>query len=95
MRQKVAHPEGVSAMRWHPSLPMLCTAGLDGVSRVWDARSGNLVRGFTGHTQGGLDVLFAPISETETALVSSADDGTARVFWLDLARTHASGPSGA
>mmetsp|Transcript_43578 Transcript_43578/g.100788 ORF Transcript_43578/g.100788 Transcript_43578/m.100788 type:complete len:86 (+) Transcript_43578:155-412(+) len=85
-------------MRWHPLLPMLCTAGLDGVSRVWDARSGSLIRGFTGHTQGGLDVIFAPVSATETALVSSADDCTARVFRMDqaaIARTHASGPSDA
>jgi ribosome assembly protein SQT1 len=82
LRHKLAHPEGVSTMRWHPSAPLLATAGLDGVARVWDGRSGNLVRGFTGHTQGLLDVLFVPLGPDASALVSSSDDGTARVFRL-------------
>lgn len=82
LRQKTAHPDGVAAMRWHPSAPLLATAGLDGVARVWDARSGSLLRAFTGHTQGLLDILFAPLGSDATALVSASDDGMARVFAL-------------
>lgn len=82
LRHRMQQPDGVSAMRWHPAAPLLATAGLDGVARVWDARSGGLLRAFTGHTQGLLDVAFAPLGPDATALVSSSDDGTVRVFAL-------------
>jgi len=84
LRQKLAHPDGVSAMRWHPAAPLLATAGLDGIARVWDARSGLLLRAFSGHTQGLLDVLFAPLGGDAGALVTASDDGMARVFQFDV-----------
>jgi WD40 repeat protein len=39
-RSVCAHGGSVVALRWHSSLPVISTAALDYVLRVWDARGG-------------------------------------------------------
>lgn len=82
LRHRCAHPDGISSLRWHPELSLVVTGGLDGVARVWDGRSGTLVRAFSGHAQGLLDVLLYSPAPGATAVVSTSDDHTARVFVL-------------
>lgn len=56
-RQSFEQPAGVVKMIWHPKIPhLLFTAGLDGIVRLLDSRSGTLVRQYTGHTQSLLDI---------------------------------------
>ena len=44
------HPDIVTALQWHTLYPIVCTTCVDGVIRLFDARSGNCIREFTGHT---------------------------------------------
>lgn len=39
-RSVCAHGDSVVSLRWHDSLPIVCTAALDHIVRIWDARSG-------------------------------------------------------
>ena len=37
------HDGGVVQLRWHPRLPFVYTASLDGSLRIWDSRQGTCV----------------------------------------------------
>lgn len=55
-RQSFEQPAGVVKMVWHPKHShLLFVAGLDGVTRLLDVRSGSLIRQYTGHTANILD----------------------------------------
>ena len=43
------HDDSVIALKWHQSLPIIVTAALDNILRLWDARNGSLLCRFTGH----------------------------------------------
>ena len=49
----------------------------DGQVKVWDARSGNLVAGFHGHTDKVKTVEWTP---DDNEVVSSSDDGSVRIW---------------
>lgn len=56
-RQSFQQPAGVVKLAWHPKHPhLLFSAGLDGVTRLIDARSGSLVRQYSGHKANILDI---------------------------------------
>ena len=48
--------EGVVKMRWCHSTPLVYTACLDGVVRLWDTRNGSTVRTWEGHSSHLLDL---------------------------------------
>ena len=48
--------EGVVKMHWCHSTPLVYTACLDGVVRLWDARNGSTVRSWEGHSSHLLDL---------------------------------------
>lgn len=50
-RHTIAQGCGSSQLLWHPSEPVLFTAGLDGAVRSYDARSGQPLAKYTGHKQ--------------------------------------------
>ena len=91
------HEGSVVSLKWHTSLPMVCTAALDNIIRLWDARAGTVLTTFTGHTDLVTDVVFSPAKystlasgeqavSAETVLdciVSVSDDRTSRVFMID------------
>ena len=72
--------EGVGKLLWlHGAAPLVCTGGVEGTVRVWDARTGGCVLERTGHAEGILDLAQSPDGR---AVASASDDGTARVFDL-------------
>lgn len=59
-RQSYDQAAGVVKLVWHPKHShLLFSAGLDGVVRLIDSRSGTLVREYTGHTANILDIAIS------------------------------------
>ncbi len=52
LRLLVGHLGYVSATAFHPNGTYIITGSSDKTARLWDLRSGNCVRLFTGHTLG-------------------------------------------
>ena len=99
-RAAVEHPDGVTRLAWHPRQPaVVATACLDGRVRLCDLRTGKVVVGgglggglggggggggvLRGHAAGAAvqDVCFSPDG---SMLLSGSDDGTARVFAVQM-----------
>lgn len=89
------HQGSVVACQWHSTLPLVVTAALDRMVRVWDGRNGRCCIELSGHTDLIVSLALAtiPASEQESTsldgkadmIVSVSDDHTARVFVLDFA----------
>lgn len=90
-----SHGGSVVSLKWHKVLPIIYTASLDAVIRVWDARAGNLLLNLTGHNEivtslelrCGINSMAdesvdSPQRPTDM-IVSVSDDFTARVFTFD------------
>jgi WD40 repeat protein len=92
LRVSCAHESAVVTLKWHQTLPLVTTACLDHAVRIWDARDGTQVVMLTGHSQPITFLTSASFSLNEQsttakeleAVVSVADDSTARLFVLDL-----------
>jgi WD40 repeat protein len=83
------HGGSVVALQWHSVLPIVVTAALDHVVRVWDGRQGVLLSELTGHNDivTSLDVRSYPRTDEtpeNDIIVSVSDDGTAKVFQLHM-----------
>lgn len=95
-RSVCPHGGSVVALRWHDTLPIICTAALDNVIRIWDARNGALLTELTGHTdlvtnlemvsvQSYAGIANGPISNNATdIIVTVSDDKTSKVFMVDM-----------
>lgn len=92
-RCKCFHGDSVVALQWIGSYPVIATAALDMVLRIWDARNGSLLHSLTGHTNLITDLFVAPLNSTfreenhltEThSVVTVSDDTTAKVFLIDV-----------
>lgn len=70
---------GIESLQWDKTLPLIYTGCLDGIIRLWDARNGQVVSKWTGHTD---KILGFDISKDGKSLVTVSDDKTARVFSL-------------
>ncbi|XP_066988710.1 angio-associated migratory cell protein [Macrobrachium rosenbergii] len=79
IRHTIVQGCGTSQLVWHPSEPVVFAACLDSVVRAYDARSGDLLKKYTGHRSS---IFYMDLSKDGTALVTASDDGTARVFSL-------------
>lgn len=66
---------GVTKMIWVND--HLVTGCLDGTVRIYDARSGDLKFGLTGHWSAIMDLTY---NKQENILLTTSDDGTARIF---------------
>lgn len=99
LRSTCFHGGSVVSLKWHSSLPVICTAALDNSVRLWDARNGALLKEFTGHRDlvTSIDLLpigrcigsssveeAAAVSGATDVIVSVSDDNTAKVFLFDI-----------
>ncbi|XP_028393460.1 angio-associated migratory cell protein-like isoform X2 [Dendronephthya gigantea] len=75
LRHQCQHPAGVTQLHWDDSL--IYTACLDGILRLWDARSGNCEREWHGHRAPILDLA---VSRDSSIVMTSSDDGTVKRF---------------
>ncbi|CAB3982383.1 Angio-associated migratory cell [Paramuricea clavata] len=77
LRHQCQHPAGVTQLHWEDSL--VYTACLDGILRLWDARSGSCEREWHGHTAPILDMA---VSRDSSVVVTSSDDATVKRYNL-------------
>lgn len=70
---------GVTKMLWIKD--HLVTAGLDGSITVYEGRSGERKLVLTGHRSELLDISY---NEKQNIILTSSDDGTARIFKYEL-----------
>ena len=87
------HGGSVVSLVWHSSLPIVCTAALDNVVRIWDARNGALLEELTGHNDLVTSIDMVPITaenrvegcgDATDMIISVSDDKTARVFLINV-----------
>jgi len=85
------HSAGVVSLRWHSSLPVVCTGCLDNNVRLFDARNGSQLAELTGHRDQVtyIDMVSLPSHSGEGAhglesIICSSNDSTCRVFHVDL-----------
>ncbi|CAK8673384.1 unnamed protein product [Clavelina lepadiformis] len=75
IRHKCQHPEGITSILWNGTT--VFSGCLDGISRQWDARSGELLATFVGHSDQIYDLA---LSSDGRLLLSASADETVRVF---------------
>ena len=83
-RYEVRHTNGVIQAGFSRFAPLLWTCSSDESACLWDARSGGLLKKFTGHRDvilGGAEIQMPGAKHGEVALVTCSDDQTCRVFW--------------
>lgn len=59
LRHKIDQGSGVTKLLWKENSSLLFSAGLDGIVRCYDGRSGGYVRSFLGHTEDILDICLS------------------------------------
>lgn len=67
----------VTSARFAPTGRLLVTAGIAGIARVWDTRSGVAVNELKGHSSRILDAEFSP---SDRQIVTASTDKTGRVW---------------
>jgi len=76
-RLSLPHDEVITKLLWHPTEPLLYSASMDKLVRLFDARSGECVAKFSGHQDSVLDFTVSRDGQT---VVSASDDHTCLVF---------------
>uniref|UniRef100_V9KSE6 Angio-associated migratory cell protein n=1 Tax=Callorhinchus milii TaxID=7868 RepID=V9KSE6_CALMI len=79
LRHQCRLQAGIVQLRWECHTALLYTASLDGVVRMWDARTGSMQSEYRGHRAEILD--FA-VNKEASAIVTASGDHTAKVFCL-------------
>jgi WD40 repeat protein len=92
-RARCEHGGGVVALQWMGAHPAVCTAALDYIVRVWDARNGSLLLSLTGHNDLITNLSVLPITaahreqmgraDATDAIVTASDDHTSKIFYVD------------
>ncbi|XP_015592395.1 angio-associated migratory cell protein isoform X2 [Cephus cinctus] len=77
VRHEIQQESGLSKLVWKETTSLLFSAGLDGVLRCFDGRSGRLLQSFLGHTS---DILDMYISSDGNSVLTVSDDWTAKIF---------------
>jgi len=77
LRSTCTHGGSVVSLRWHETLPVICTAALDCLVRVWDARNGHLLASLSGHREQITFLAFLPLppAAAATSAAASASEG--------------------
>lgn len=79
LRHRCQHEAGIVHLQWEEASSVVSTCSLDGALRLWDARSGNLVSEYRGHTA---EILDFTINREGTMAVTASGDNQAKVFCL-------------
>ncbi|XP_033101349.1 angio-associated migratory cell protein-like isoform X3 [Anneissia japonica] len=77
IRHKCQHDAGIVKLKWDKSNPLVYSCSLDGMLRLWDARSGKVEGCWSGHTG---EILDMTISRDGNTILTVSGDKTARVF---------------
>ena len=77
-------PVPMNMVTFHPAGTTIATAGADGVARVWNAATGELVRELTGHNDFIQDLTYSPDGRS---LATAGNDFTARVWDLSTGQS--------
>lgn len=76
-REQFQQDSGISKLLWGASSSLLYTAGLDGVVRLYDGRSGSIERSWYGHKDEILDMV---VSKVDNYILTTSQDTTCRLF---------------
>lgn len=79
LRHRCQHEAGIVHLQWEEASSVVSTCSLDGALRLWDARSGNMVSEYRGHTA---EILDFTINREGTMAVTASGDNHAKVFCL-------------
>uniref|UniRef100_A0A3P9AKP5 Angio-associated migratory cell protein n=1 Tax=Esox lucius TaxID=8010 RepID=A0A3P9AKP5_ESOLU len=79
LRHKCQHEAGIVRLQWEESSSVVSTCSLDGVFRLWDARSGTMVSEYRGHRA---EILDFTLNREASMVVTSSGDHQAKVFCL-------------
>lgn len=79
LRHRCQHEAGIVHLQWEEASSVVTTCSLDGALRLWDARSGNMVSEYRGHTA---EILDFTINREGTMAVTASGDNQAKVFCL-------------
>ncbi|KAL4660196.1 angio-associated migratory cell protein-like [Arapaima gigas] len=79
LRHRCQHEAGIVQLQWEDGSSMVSTCSLDGAVRLWDARSGNMVSEYRGHTAEILDFI---LNRSASLAVTASGDHQAKVFCL-------------
>ncbi|KAG5261915.1 hypothetical protein AALO_G00290020 [Alosa alosa] len=79
LRHRCQHEAGIVHLQWEESSSLVATCSLDGVVRLWDARSGSMVSEYRGH---GAEILDFTLNRDASIAVTAAGDHKAKVFCL-------------
>lgn len=78
--------DSITRISWHPTLPFVFAATINGSVRVWDARNGTLVHtltsGATADQINDMDIQFLP--DGTAVIVAASDDNAVRVFEVNV-----------
>jgi WD40 repeat protein/serine/threonine protein kinase len=77
------HTDGVMAVAFHPDGVHACSASEDGTVRLWDLRTGEVIRTFRGHTG---TVTCVAVSPDGRYLLSGGGDQTVRLWDVGTGR---------
>lgn len=70
-------PSSINHLMWHPNLPIIYTCHVDGVARIFDAKSGTVIKELKGHRRCCLNM---DLSKDGSMLMTCSEDKTARIF---------------
>ncbi|XP_036396826.1 angio-associated migratory cell protein [Megalops cyprinoides] len=79
LRHRCQHKAGIVHLQWEEGSSLVSTCSLDGAVRLWDARSGNMVSEYRGHTA---EILDFTLNKEASLAVTASGDHTAKVFCL-------------
>jgi WD40 repeat protein len=71
------HEGAVPKVMWLPTEPLLFTASVDGLARIFDSRSGALVHSLAGHSGPIFDLAISPDA---VFLATASDDGLVNIY---------------